>query len=45
MHHQGIRGIFPLSDAAKHQPLGQVGWQILEAMDGDISLSNKHLSL
>ena len=45
MHHQGIGRVFPLGDAAEHQPLGQVGGQVLEAMDGDIGPIHQHLSL
>ena len=43
MHHQGIRRILPLGDAAQHQAFGQVGGQILEAVDGNIRLVHQHL--
>ena len=44
MHHQGIRGIFPLGDAAKHQPFRQVGGQVFEAVNSDIRPVHQHLS-
>ena len=43
MHNQGIRRILPLGDAAQHQAFGQVGGQVLEAVDGDIRLIHQHL--
>ena len=44
MHHQGIGRIFPLGDAAKHQPFWKVGGQIFKAMNSDISPVHQHLS-
>ena len=45
VHHKSIRGVFPLGDAAQHQPLGQVGGQVLEAVDRDIGPVHQHLGL
>jgi hypothetical protein len=45
MHHQGIGRVLPLGDAAQHQPFGQVGGQVLEAVHGDVGPVHQHLGL
>ena len=43
IHHQGIGGVFPFGDAPEHQSLGQVGGEVLEGVDGNVSPSDQHL--
>ena len=45
VQHQGICGIFPFGDAPEHQPLREIGRQVLQGMNSDIGTPDKHLGL